>query len=75
MSLSQATHDHAVEAFQTAKEPIEIRILRRKAPKTLVPVMSVDSGTQTNITLKYLNHIEAMVELPSPSLPLGMAVL
>ncbi|XP_065105908.2 E3 ubiquitin-protein ligase PDZRN3 [Paramisgurnus dabryanus] len=68
-NLSQGTHDHAVETFQTAEEPNEVQIRCRTAHKT----QGVDSSTQTNITLKYLKHLED--KLSSPSLPLGLAVL
>nr|XP_055045013.1 E3 ubiquitin-protein ligase PDZRN3-B isoform X1 [Misgurnus anguillicaudatus] len=68
-NLSQRTHNQPLETFQTAEEPIEVQIRRRTAHKT----QGVDSSTQTNITLKYLKHLEA--KLSSPSLPLGLAVL
>ncbi|KAL1249726.1 hypothetical protein QQF64_020731 [Cirrhinus molitorella] len=69
-SLSVVTHDQAVEAFQSAKKPIEVQILRRtahKTCKTLKPTRGMDNSTQTNITMKYLKHIENLAKLPSPS--------
>ncbi|XP_048033275.1 E3 ubiquitin-protein ligase PDZRN3-B isoform X2 [Megalobrama amblycephala] len=74
-SLSIATHDQAVEAFQTAKDPIEVEVLRRASHKTHEPARGVNNSTQTNITLKYLKHIETMAKLPSPPGPLCMAML
>ncbi|XP_067302775.1 E3 ubiquitin-protein ligase PDZRN3-B isoform X2 [Pseudorasbora parva] len=74
-SLSVATHDQAVEAFQAAKDPIEVEVLRRVAHKTHdshEPTRGVENSTQTNITMKYLKHMETMAKLPSP---LCMAVL
>uniref|UniRef100_A0A673IVS3 E3 ubiquitin-protein ligase PDZRN3-like n=1 Tax=Sinocyclocheilus rhinocerous TaxID=307959 RepID=A0A673IVS3_9TELE len=71
-TLSVATHDQAVEAFQTAKDPIEVRVLRRMAQKTcktLKPTQGMDNSTQTNITLKTLQQIETLANLPSPSTP------
>ncbi|KAG8436020.1 hypothetical protein GDO86_007208, partial [Hymenochirus boettgeri] len=66
--LSRATHDQAVEAFKTAKEPIVVQVLRR-APRTKVftapaDVQLVDSGTQTEITFE---HIVALTKIGSPS--------
>ncbi|XP_051948005.1 E3 ubiquitin-protein ligase PDZRN3 isoform X1 [Xyrauchen texanus] len=78
-NLSLATHDQAVEALQTAKDPIEVQVLRRTAHnktfKTLTPAQVVDNSTQTNITLKYLTHLEAIGKLPSPPTQLGLAML
>ncbi|KAI2649900.1 E3 ubiquitin-protein ligase PDZRN3 [Labeo rohita] len=71
-SLSVATHDQAVEAFQSAKDPIEVQVLRRTAHRTcksLKPARGMDNSTQTNITLKYLKHIESLAKLPTPSAP------
>ncbi|XP_016109382.1 E3 ubiquitin-protein ligase PDZRN3-like [Sinocyclocheilus grahami] len=71
-TLSVATHDQAVEAFQTAKDPIEVRVLRRTAQKTcktLKPTQRMDNSTQTNITLKTLQQIETLANLQSPSTP------
>lgn len=76
-SLSVATHDQAVEAFQTAKAPIEVQVLRRTAHKhckTLKPAREMDNSTQTNITLKTSKHIENLAKSPSPSSP-HMALL
>ncbi|KAE8297960.1 E3 ubiquitin-protein ligase PDZRN3-B [Larimichthys crocea] len=69
--LSKATHDQAVEAFRTAKEPILVQVLRRAPhPKLLSP--SADSqvsdiSTQTDITLQ---HIMALTKLPPSSPPM-----
>ncbi|KAM5279633.1 E3 ubiquitin-protein ligase PDZRN3 isoform 2-T2 [Ctenodactylus gundi] len=66
--LSRATHDQAVEAFKTAKEPIVVQVLRR-TPRTKMftpPSDSqlVDTGTQTDITFE---HIMALTKMsPSP---------
>ncbi|XP_054472359.1 E3 ubiquitin-protein ligase PDZRN3-B isoform X2 [Anoplopoma fimbria] len=67
--LSKATHDQAVEAFRTAKEPIVVQVLRR-APhaKVVGPAGDAqvsDISTQTDITLQ---HIMALTKL-SPSSP------
>ncbi|XP_051515371.1 E3 ubiquitin-protein ligase PDZRN3-B-like [Myxocyprinus asiaticus] len=78
-NLSHATHDQAVEAFQTAKDPIEVQVLRNTAHnktfKNLASAQGLDNSTQTNITLKCLSHIEAMAKLPSPPTPQGLAML
>uniref|UniRef100_A0A286X8B9 PDZ domain containing ring finger 3 n=1 Tax=Cavia porcellus TaxID=10141 RepID=A0A286X8B9_CAVPO len=68
--LSRATHDQAVEAFKTAKEPIVVQVLRR-TPRTkmfTLPAESqlVDTGTQTDITFE---HIMALTKMSSPSPP------
>ncbi|XP_069875074.1 E3 ubiquitin-protein ligase PDZRN3 [Dipodomys merriami] len=68
--LSRATHDQAVEAFKTAKEPIVVQVLRR-TPRTKMftpPAESqlVDTGTQTDITFE---HIMALTKMSSPSPP------
>ncbi|XP_073679595.1 E3 ubiquitin-protein ligase PDZRN3-B [Garra rufa] len=71
-SLSFTTHDQAVEAFQSAKDPIEVQVLRRTAHKTCKtpkPARGIDNSTQTNITMKYLKHIENLAKLPSPAAP------
>ncbi|XP_046880563.1 E3 ubiquitin-protein ligase PDZRN3-B isoform X2 [Hypomesus transpacificus] len=72
--LSKATHDQAVEAFRTAKEPIMVQVLRRAPrPKPANPgpdTQVVDISTQTDITFQ---HIMALTKLP-PSTP-TMAVL
>ncbi|XP_075952380.1 E3 ubiquitin-protein ligase PDZRN3-B isoform X2 [Anarhichas minor] len=68
--LSKTTHDQAVEAFRTAKEPIVVQVLRR-APHPKEAVGSAgdaqvsDISTQTDITLQ---HIMALTKL-SPSSP------
>ncbi|KAK2499402.1 hypothetical protein MC885_006422 [Smutsia gigantea] len=68
--LSRATHDQAVEAFKTAKEPIVVQVLRR-TPRTKMftpPSESqlVDTGTQTDITFE---HIVALAKMSSPTPP------
>lgn len=67
--LSKATHDQAVEAFRTAKEPIMVQVLRRAPhPKVASPAADTqvsDISTQTDITLQ---HIMALTKL-SPSSP------
>ncbi|XP_012595810.2 E3 ubiquitin-protein ligase PDZRN3 isoform X2 [Microcebus murinus] len=68
--LSRATHEQAVEAFKTAREPIVVQVLRR-TPRTKMftpPSESqlVDTGTQTDITFE---HIMALSKLSSPSPP------
>ncbi|XP_075405997.1 E3 ubiquitin-protein ligase PDZRN3 [Tenrec ecaudatus] len=69
--LSRATHDQAVEAFKTAKEPIVVQVLRR-TPRTKMfttpsELQLVDTGTQTDITFE---HIMALSKLPSPAPPM-----
>lgn len=66
--LSRATHDQAVEAFKTAKEPIVVQVLRR-TPRTKMynpsaGVQMMDAGTQTEITFE---HIMALTKMSSPS--------
>ncbi|OCT85913.1 E3 ubiquitin-protein ligase PDZRN3 isoform X2 [Xenopus laevis] len=66
--LSRATHDQAVEAFKTAKEPIVVQVLRR-TPRTKVfntptDVHLMDMGTQTEITFE---RIAALAKISSPS--------
>ncbi|XP_071984274.1 E3 ubiquitin-protein ligase PDZRN3 isoform X3 [Engystomops pustulosus] len=66
--LSRATHDQAVEAFKTAKEPIVVQVLRR-TPRTKMysppsDVQMMDTGTQTDITFE---HIMALTKMSSPS--------
>lgn len=63
--LSKATHEQAVEAFRTSKEPIVVQVLRR-GPAADSQVSDV--GTQTDITLQ---HITALADLPpsSPQIP------
>nr|XP_036875214.1 E3 ubiquitin-protein ligase PDZRN3 [Manis javanica] len=68
--LSRATHDQAVEAFKTAKEPIVVQVLRR-TPRTKMftpPSESqlVDTSTQTDITFE---HIMALTKMSSPTPP------
>ncbi|XP_027787741.2 E3 ubiquitin-protein ligase PDZRN3 [Marmota flaviventris] len=68
--LSRATHDQAVEAFKTAKEPIVVQVLRR-TPRTKMftppaEAQLVDAGTQTDITFE---HIMALTKMSSPSPP------
>ncbi|KAL6072330.1 hypothetical protein STEG23_033735 [Scotinomys teguina] len=68
--LSRATHDQAVEAFKTAKEPIVVQVLRR-TPRTkmFTPASEsqlVDTGTQTDITFE---HIMALTKMSPPSPP------
>ncbi|XP_051270079.1 E3 ubiquitin-protein ligase PDZRN3-B isoform X3 [Dicentrarchus labrax] len=68
--LSKATHDQAVEAFRTAKEPIMVQVLRRAPhPKLVSPADSQvsDISTQTDITLQ---HIMALTKLPPSSPPM-----
>ncbi|KFP05328.1 E3 ubiquitin-protein ligase PDZRN3, partial [Calypte anna] len=71
--LSKATHEQAVEAFKTAKEPIVVQVLRR-TPRTKVftpPQESqlVDVGTQTDITFE---HIMALSKMGSPTPPVSV---
>ncbi|XP_063282827.1 E3 ubiquitin-protein ligase PDZRN3 isoform X1 [Pelobates fuscus] len=66
--LSRATHDQAVEAFKTAKEPIVVQVLRR-TPRTKIysptsDAQVVDTSTQTEITFE---HIMALTKMSSPS--------
>ncbi|XP_078399854.1 E3 ubiquitin-protein ligase PDZRN3-B isoform X1 [Cetorhinus maximus] len=68
--LSRATHEQAVEAFRTAKEPIVVQVLRR-TPRTKVLNPShecqlVDMGTQTDITFE---HIMALAKIRPPTPP------
>ncbi|XP_043933908.1 E3 ubiquitin-protein ligase PDZRN3-like [Protopterus annectens] len=68
--LSKATHEQAVEAFRTAKEPIVVQVLRRTPRiKMLNPAQEsqlVDTGTQTDITFE---HIMALAKLRTPTPP------
>uniref|UniRef100_A0A8C6SM58 PDZ domain containing RING finger 3b n=1 Tax=Neogobius melanostomus TaxID=47308 RepID=A0A8C6SM58_9GOBI len=72
--LSKATHDQAVDAFCTAKDPIMVQVLRRTPhPKLLSPTSDTqlsDTSTQTDITLQ---HLLALTNLPAPAR--GMAAL
>uniref|UniRef100_A0A3Q1F2E4 PDZ domain containing RING finger 3b n=1 Tax=Acanthochromis polyacanthus TaxID=80966 RepID=A0A3Q1F2E4_9TELE len=69
--LSKATHDQAVEAFRTAKEPIMVQVLRRAPyPNLVSPTTDTqvsDISTQTDITLQ---HIMALTKLPPSSPPM-----
>ncbi|RXN03856.1 E3 ubiquitin- ligase PDZRN3-like protein [Labeo rohita] len=71
--LSKATHDQAVEAFRTAKEPIMVQVLRRAPrPKPTGPsgdAQVVDISTQTDITFQ---HIMALSKLPTSSPPVDV---
>ncbi|XP_019735051.1 E3 ubiquitin-protein ligase PDZRN3-B isoform X2 [Hippocampus comes] len=68
--LSKATHDQAVEAFRTAKDPIMVQVLRRAPPPKLVsPTADTqlsDTSTQTDITLQ---HMMPLATLPPPAPP------
>ncbi|XP_009877162.1 PREDICTED: E3 ubiquitin-protein ligase PDZRN3, partial [Apaloderma vittatum] len=71
--LSRATHEQAVEAFKTAKEPIVVQVLRR-APRTKAfapphDSQLVDVGTQTDITFE---HIMALSKMGSPTPPVSV---
>ncbi|XP_010223724.1 PREDICTED: E3 ubiquitin-protein ligase PDZRN3-like, partial [Tinamus guttatus] len=62
--LSKATHEQAVEAFKTAKEPIVVQVLRR-TPRTKIFSPSpesqlVDVGTQTDITFEHIMALSKM---------------
>ncbi|XP_029948023.1 E3 ubiquitin-protein ligase PDZRN3-B isoform X1 [Salarias fasciatus] len=70
--LSKATHDQAVEAFRTAKEPIMVQVLRRapypkQAGGPAADAQLTDISTQTDITLQ---HIMALTQMPSSSPPM-----
>lgn len=69
--LSKATHEQAVEAFRTAKEPIMVQVLRQAPhPKLVSPAADIqvsDMGTQTDITLQ---HITALSNMPPSSPPM-----
>ncbi|XP_058259812.1 E3 ubiquitin-protein ligase PDZRN3-B isoform X2 [Hemibagrus wyckioides] len=68
--LSNATHEQAVEAFRTAKEPIMVQVLRRTPrPKPAGPeadAQLMDISTQTDITFQ---HIMALSKLPASTPP------
>ncbi|XP_031461602.1 E3 ubiquitin-protein ligase PDZRN3 isoform X2 [Phasianus colchicus] len=70
--LSKATHEQAVEAFKTAKEPIVVQVLRR-TPRTKIftapESQLVDVGTQTDITFE---HIMALSKMGSPTPPVSV---
>ncbi|NXJ75815.1 PZRN3 ligase, partial [Trogon melanurus] len=71
--LSKATHEQAVEAFKTAKEPIVVQVLRRTPrTKAFAPPHDsqlVDVGTQTDITFE---HIMALSKMGSPTPPVSV---
>ncbi|XP_055069048.1 E3 ubiquitin-protein ligase PDZRN3-B isoform X3 [Misgurnus anguillicaudatus] len=69
--LSKSTHDQAVEAFRTAKEPIMVQVLRRAPrPKPACPNGEVvDISTQTDITFQ---HIMALSKIPTSSTPVNV---
>ncbi|KAJ8361257.1 hypothetical protein SKAU_G00177820 [Synaphobranchus kaupii] len=71
--LSKATHEQAVEAFRTAKEPIVVQVLRRAPrPKAVGPASDaqvVDISTQTEITFQ---HIMALTKLPAAAPPVDV---
>ncbi|NWR83306.1 PZRN3 ligase, partial [Furnarius figulus] len=71
--LSKATHEQAVEAFKTAKEPIVVQVLRRTPrSKAFAPAPDcqlVDVGTQTDITFE---HIMALSKMGSPTPPVSV---
>ncbi|XP_061864177.1 E3 ubiquitin-protein ligase PDZRN3 [Colius striatus] len=71
--LSKATHEQAVEAFKTAKEPIVVQVLRRTPrTKAFTPPHDsqlVDVGTQTDITFE---HIMALSKMGSPTPPVSV---
>lgn len=63
--LSKATHEEAVEAFRTAKEPIVVQVLRRtplsRPTYGMAPeVQLMNASTQTDITFE---HIMALAKL------------
>ncbi|XP_006642953.2 PDZ domain-containing RING finger protein 4 [Lepisosteus oculatus] len=68
--LSKATHEEAVEAFRSAKEPIVVQVLRRspisKSHGNSQEVQLVDVCTQTDITFE---HIMALSKLRPSSPP------
>ncbi|XP_048206907.1 PDZ domain-containing RING finger protein 4 [Perognathus longimembris pacificus] len=68
--LSRATHEEAVEAFRTAREPIVVQVLRRAplgrlGPGVPVPALT-HASTQTDITFE---HIMALAKLRAPTPP------
>ncbi|XP_061730738.1 E3 ubiquitin-protein ligase PDZRN3-B isoform X4 [Nerophis ophidion] len=71
--LSTATHDQAVEAFRTAKDPIMVQVLRRAPPPKVVSPTSdlqmSDISTQTEITMQHIMPLTlTQLQQPSPSL-------
>uniref|UniRef100_A0A3P9K347 RING-type E3 ubiquitin transferase n=1 Tax=Oryzias latipes TaxID=8090 RepID=A0A3P9K347_ORYLA len=70
--LSKTTHDQAVEAIRTAKEPIMVKVLRRAPyPKLVGPIPDSqvsDAGTQTDITLQHIIRLNTMPSSSSPQM-------
>lgn len=73
--LSKASHDEAVEAFRSAKDPIVVQVLRRNTAGRGSHVSStqevdvvdvVDMCTQTDITFE---HIMALAKLRATTPP------
>ncbi|KAF5907585.1 PDZ domain-containing RING finger protein 4, partial [Clarias magur] len=68
--LSRASHEEAVEAFRTAKDPIVVQVLRRQplplGQGSSQDVQLVDVCTQTDITFE---HIMALAKLRPSSPP------
>lgn len=68
--LSRASHEEAVQAFRTAKDPIVVQVLRRQPPSlsqvSSQDVQLVDVCTQTDITFE---HIMALAKLRPSSPP------
>ncbi|XP_062859007.1 PDZ domain-containing RING finger protein 4 [Trichomycterus rosablanca] len=68
--LSRASHEEAVEAFRTAKDPIVVQVLRRpplpRGQGSSQDVQVVDVCTQTDITFE---HIMALAKLRPSSPP------
>ncbi|KAL2093611.1 hypothetical protein ACEWY4_010923 [Coilia grayii] len=58
--LSRASHEEAVEAFRSAKDPIVVQVLRRNPLPRGHEVQLVDVCTQTEITFE---HIMALAKL------------
>ncbi|XP_078511638.1 PDZ domain-containing RING finger protein 4 [Lissotriton helveticus] len=65
--LTKATHEEAVEAFRSAKDPIVVQVLRRapRAHGSAQDAQHVTVSTQTDITFE---HIMALAKL-RPSTP------
>ncbi|KAF7701967.1 PDZ domain-containing RING finger protein 4 isoform X1 [Silurus meridionalis] len=68
--LSRASHEEAVQAFRTAKDPIVVQVLRRQplplGQGSTQDVQLVDVCTQTDITFE---HIMALAKLRPSSPP------
>uniref|UniRef100_A0A4W4H025 PDZ domain containing ring finger 4 n=1 Tax=Electrophorus electricus TaxID=8005 RepID=A0A4W4H025_ELEEL len=68
--LSRASHEEAVEAFRSAKDPIVVQVLRRnplpRGQGSSPDVQLVDVCTQTDITFE---HIMALAKLQPSSPP------